>query len=471
MSKKAKLIVGLGVVLAPWLFAMPASADESLCSNSAPPPCIPKNVVLLPDSQVLRSFDISFVDAKLHTYALAASALNATGKGPASDPAVVIVDTLSNVVRELGEGASTPFAGSCSIPPARDTFSGPNGVIVIKKGSKAEVWAGDGPIFNKSCDPTSNITPGVGKARYSQVVVFDLKTGALKTTISTKGIRRADELCYNPESDVVLIANADPLDNFITFIDAGSHQVLQKISFKGGDPNAMGVVASGIEQCQFNPRDEKFYLGIPATSANGSGPGVVVRISEEAPFQVEQIFPIAASTTGCRGPSGLAVGPDHQIALGCGGTSTNSLIISDIDGTTVPGGVVVGQGGADEIWYNPGSNHYYFARSGAASLGVEDAGPPPNPDPTISTAPGSHSVAADSIQNLVYVPIRGNKATTPPGTAKVCSLITGKADDDNRGCIAIYTAPNDGDDIVAENENDQGENNQGGNSQGDNNQQ
>jgi hypothetical protein len=284
-------------------------------------------------------------------------------------------------------------------------------VIVIEKGKNADVWAGDGPIFNKSCDPTSGITPGVpvgNPARYSQLVVFDLVTGAVKKTISTGGIRRADELCYNPHSDVVLVANNTTDDNFITFVGEDSYKVLQKISFKAtpADPNAGGVVANGIEQCQYNPRDHKFYLNIPHSLADGSGPGYVLGISEKAPFHVEKAFKIDFATTGCAGPAGLAVGPDHQLGVGCGTPTCstppkpNSLIISDIDGHVIQ---TLTDVSSDEDWYNPGSNHYYFARSNPGVLGVQDAGPPPatTTDPPATTASGSHSVAADPYQNQV----------------------------------------------------------------------
>jgi hypothetical protein len=117
MYLNTKVVACLGVAVAAWSFAMPASADEALALQ---------NVVTLPDGQVLRAFDISWVDPKLHTYALAASALTPALTppitGPASKPAIVIVDTLFNVVvKELGLGTSsdpsspnfTPFAGNC----------------------------------------------------------------------------------------------------------------------------------------------------------------------------------------------------------------------------------------------------------------------------------------------------------------------------------------------------------------------
>jgi len=206
-----------------------------------------------------------------------ASSAAKTPTGAASNPGLVVVDANGRpspvLATVLGSGTShtlgpnfTPFSGNCpnitTVTPNITGLSGPNGVIVVEKRRHADVWAGDGPMFNTQCNPTSGIK------RYSQLVVFDLFTGALKKTISTGGIRRADELCYNPVSDVVLVANNTTDDNFITFVGGDSpYPVLQKISFKASpaDPNAGHVVANGIEQCQFNPRDGKFYLNIPAT--------------------------------------------------------------------------------------------------------------------------------------------------------------------------------------------------------------
>jgi len=63
------------------------------------------------------------------------------------------------------------------------------------------------------------------------------------------------------------------------------------------------------------------------------------------------------------------------------------------------------------------------------------------------TAVGSHSVAADSVTNEVYVPIRGNNAVANSGA--VCSKATdvfGLAGSDALGCILSYIAPRDSDD-------------------------
>jgi hypothetical protein len=423
---------------------VPTVADEQFA---------PTTIVQLPDAQILSAFDISFVEVGSHTFALAASRVVGSG-GPFGT--VIIVNTRQNLVtKELH--ATPPFVGDCSVPPARDTISGPNGVMVVEKGEHTDVWAADGPVFNTRC------APGSGVKVPSTVKVLDLNTGATKAVIETGngkngaplGTRRADELCFNPESDVVLVANDDPADNFITFIGEDSFKVLQHIRFDGTDARGDNILANGIEQCAFNPRDGKFYLNIPMTgpaTATTPGDGVVVRISASAPFHVELVFPISSKATGCFGPQGMAIGPDHQIGLGCGGT--NSLIIDDRNGSTIK--VVDGEGGTDEAWFNPGDNHYFFARSTAGKLGVEDAGPPSrtlgraSPDSDATTAVGSHSVAAEDHHNQVYVPIRGNNGTVPPSTTgKICSSardVHGNAGSDALGCIAVYTAPRDKDD-------------------------
>jgi hypothetical protein len=439
MSRNLMLTICLGSLLAPGLLALasfPSVADETLELRTV------VTLPLLPNGSqsVLRSFDISFVDPITHTYALAASALFGSGTGPASQPGIVAIDTRTKFVKLLAVGQ---FAGVCP-SPAPAGIGGPNGVIVIEKGSNADIWAGDGPIFTPSCAPNATNTNVV---TYSNVKVLDLHTGAIKKVISTGGVRRADELCYNPLSDVVLIANDEPTDNFITFIGEDSYNVLGKIKFDGTDPNGNKIVANGIEQCKYNPRDGKFYINLPATGTTATpGPGMTLRISAFLPFHVEAAFTISSST-GCNGGSGLAVGPDHQLALACGGTSTNSLIIDDRNGNTIA--VVANEGGPDEAWYNRGSNHYYFARSAAAVLGVEDAGPPPQADtPDTPTGQGSHSVAADQNKNQVYVPIRSSTFdTTPPPLPTICSS---KGGFDNLGCIAVYDSPSDTDDCIAD---------------------
>ena len=280
----------------------------------------------------------------------------------------------------------------------------------------------------------------------STVKVLDLNSGATKAVINTGGNGRTDEGCYDSKSRVVLIANDETFDNFITFINAETYEVIQKIKFDGTDPNADHILANGIEQCIFNPKDGNFYINIPNTGAATLAtplPGVTLRISGTAPFHVEKIVADFSKapwdTTGCAGGTGIALGPGKQLANSCG------LIINFETGAIIAN--FESEGGADEIWFNPGDGHYFFADSTPKLLGVADAGRPASADLEAVTAVGSHSVAADSVTNEVYVPIRGNNAVANSGA--VCSKATdvfGLAGSDASGCILSYVAPDDQDD-------------------------
>src|SRR5712691_2653889 len=102
--------------------------------------------------------------------------------------------------------------------------SGPNGLVIIGK----EIWVGDGPFHGTPNTCTGPITIS------SSVKVLDF-AGNIKQTILTGGQARADELCYNPFTNTVLIANNTPVDNFITFISTEDYGVLGSIKFDGSD--------------------------------------------------------------------------------------------------------------------------------------------------------------------------------------------------------------------------------------------
>src|SRR5260370_30081579 len=91
----------------------------------------------------------------------------------------------------------------------------------------------------------------------------------------------------------ILRPEAAPSDNFLTFISTEAHKVLGKITFDGNDPRGDKILANGIGQCQWNPRDEKFYLTIP--DIGGSNRSVLV-ISTRPPSHVEKGFKIPTTT-------------------------------------------------------------------------------------------------------------------------------------------------------------------------------
>jgi len=379
----------------------------------------------------LNSFDIGFVDPHIGRYFLA----------DRTSATVDEVKTSNNTIHQLAKGA---FVG---VQSGTNT-SGPNGVITAN--NHTEVWAADGVLCNNAQNACATATTPATQT--SRIQVIDLKTGQVTHTIDNGGQRRADELCEDPQHHVVLVANDDDLDLFLTFISTNTYKIVGTISLKHGtDSNALGIKATdGIEQCQWSPRTGKFYLAIP--EVNGSDnplklpnqqPGAVLEINPVS-LKVERVFPIdfaflsqtgtTPATADCLGPQGLAIGPNREILLGCSNSGKGSVIINELNGDLVRS--LDGLNGNDEVWYNPGDNHFFLAGSNhnlalptpGPILGVVDQRPDTiGEDASPATAAGSHSVAADPVSNQVYVP--GNKAAT-----SICHS--------GNGCIAVFVSAN-----------------------------
>jgi len=287
----------------------------------------------------LGAFDISFVDPKLELYVLA-------------DRTNASVDLFDS---EEGEFIRR-FGNKCSSPPTTDqcfqgvqattSLSGPDGVIVV---DHKEIWAGDGD---------------------SKIKVIDVATGKFITTISTGGKFRVDEMAYDPRDHLLAAANNADTPPFVTVFDTNAKTVVATLFFKTGSSNANVDAQNGIEQPQWSPETGLFYVSVPQVGPDPSVGGVSV------------IDPKTNKVTGtflvknC-GPNGLALGPRHEALLGCGAAfppqttppdpnlkqTTKSLIIDitspdfTLDGAVV---AVVPIGGSDEVWYDPGTRHYFL---------------------------------------------------------------------------------------------------------------
>jgi hypothetical protein len=345
----------------------------------------------------LVSFDISWVDPEVHSYFLA----------DRSNKAVDVIDTITKNQSKLAAGAFVGFTGN------NDT-SGPNGVLAIHNHGTTEVWAGDGN---------------------STVKVIDFKTGNILHVISTNGLERADELCYDPADHLVQIANDAEADvaghaPFVSFIPTegpNAYTVVKQIPF----PQA----TNGIEQCQWNPRNGLIYLNLPEVNGNGKDTtdGNVVVID---PRRMEVLTAFPVDVTKCAGPQGMAIGPAPQILLGCNavsqppGSGQNAAVMDERDGRLIA--VLANAGGADEVWFNPGDGHYFLADGSNTTqeqLAVIDSrSDQEDPFVVIAKPPGAghaHSVAADLRTNEVYFPIPDNAGST------LCPTVTS-------GCVAIF---------------------------------
>jgi hypothetical protein len=388
----------------------------------------PTAVISLPGGQKILSFDISFVDPVVGLYVL----------GDRTNQAVDVIDTTTNAVLTQLKGG---FAGSTG----NNDTSGPDGVLIV---NHREVWVGDAPCTSGEAHPAPCAPVGP-----STVKVIDLFSQQVTHTISTGGTARADELCYDPRHHLVMVANNADTPPFASLISTTSYTVVGTIPFNGtnGAPNSN----NGAEQCQWDHRTGKFYISIPGIVGQPPGTGGVAVI-DPVTMKVETTYIIPFAS--CQAPQGMAIGPDHQILLGCngdGGTNHPTAVIDDRNGNVIK--TLANESGSDMVWFNDGDNHYFLARSSAVGanqlLGVVDAdvadagdghGGSIKADADVITAnksiPGrnAHSVAVDPILNKVFVPI-------PAGASTICGSLGGV---DANGCVAVFTTPHD--DRVAE---------------------
>jgi hypothetical protein len=405
MRVELRLLAMTAGAIASALLTMSApagAADEAFTATKA----------ISAPSGTINSFDISFVDPVLGIYLL----------GDRTQNAVDVVDTNRNTfVKQLGKGL---FTGPGACPPIKqpagaNDCAGPDGVVAIRH---REVWAGDGD---------------------STVKVFDLE-GAGTTpvhTISTGGVHRADELCFDPKHKLVLVANnAEAPFPFATLISTETYMALTRITFDGN--NGTPKATDGAEQCQYDPRTDRFYISIPEINGPGdnSAAGGVAVIDHTGKVETIFVVPVAQ----CSGPQGMAIGPDHQILLGCNGAvnaNASTVVIDDRDGHVLA--TLNNESGADEVWYNPGDGHYFLARSSAVGtsqfLGVVDAERLKEDASVVTTGKGTgignaHSVAADPVRNRIYVPIPSS------ATGGLCTAAGGNS---ANGCIAVFTTPKD----------------------------
>lgn len=320
----------------------------------------------------LDNFDIGFVDAQAGRYYFADRA----------NASVDVFDTKKKTFLFHIPG----FTGSLK------DANGPDGVLVIPE--LKQLWAGDGDstvkVFDVSVDPPVMIK-----------------------TINTGGKKRVDEMAFDPKDKLVVTANDSDKPAFLTFVSTDiDHQILGKLEF----PDA----TDGIEQPLYVAETGMIYQSIPIYKDQNNVGGLAV-IDPAKRTLVNMIL-----VDGCQ-PAGNAHGPGTNVLLGCkaGSAATKmpaqSVIVDVASGKIVQ--AVSEVGGSDEVWYNPGDKNYYLAardNPGGPVLGIIDAAKNAWLA-NIPTAKNSHSVAADSTSNDVFVPMMPNDA---------CKA----------GCVAVYAA-------------------------------
>jgi hypothetical protein len=363
------------------------------------------------------------------------------------------------VPAKLTVAAPNQFAGNVPTCAVANGCNGPNGIMTILNpgtGGK-ELWAGDGPTM----------TPGIGSpvcpTTCSTVKVFDAN-GNLSHVISTGGVFRADELCFAPRDGIirpnglVLIANdldSPPYISFIPTDGPDAYQVIGTIQL----PTATG----GIEQCQWNPDTGRFLLNLPEVSG-GEGNVLVINPNNFGGPPAgygRTFFPVDNDT--CADPQGMAIGPtigfpifDSTVLLGCNGPTVGGAIPGTFNSVIVRGSnpssilvTLLGQGGADQVWFDPIALHYFITGGSLVptqTYGITDARTGLI-DQTITigvtngTTRRSHSTASWSGSGLgstvtaAFVPVSATGGTPAPGfQSNVCGFSA------TQGCIAVFGA-------------------------------
>jgi hypothetical protein len=235
------------------------------------------------------------------------------------------------------------------------------------------------------------------------------------------------------------------------FLCDGGLLVFDPNSPAGPQCNAAVLASSQGQVCQLGAFNPTTYTGvISLRSANRAGLSLLTN-------QVG---------IGCS-PNGITVGPNTNLMLGCspgnnGADTTTQVINAARQGVISPTDQassfadVSNITGSDEVWYNSGDGRYYL---GASKSYTKTPVCTPVMDPTapkfcavlgvvdqssvlIETIPqstGSHSVAADSVRNTVWVPQVAPDSVVGPGgdTTTVGHDLCGG----DNGCVVVYGSP------------------------------
>jgi hypothetical protein len=381
----------------------------------------------------LRSFDISFVNPHRAEFYFA----------DRSNAAIQVIDTRHLTwKRSLGGfvGVKLNAAGTA----VNNNISGPDGVVSHGRW----LYAGDGD---------------------STLKVFDLdssSSSAAQPPLSTGGTTRVDEMDITSDGELLLVANNAEDPPYGTLFAANgdrSFSAVQKI-LKINIANAIVPAGEGlsIEQPAWEPRSGRFYVSLPQIANNPAGctfggpnfcQGGLLIVDPHSSKTVYGAFDAATNTgvlplSDC-GPNGATVGPHGNLMLGCTPQNVPTNTTTQVINAKTKHFVEVGNiTGSDEVWYNAGDRRYYLGASracgkaagcpapaGGAALGVVDA----DTNFFIEKIPqsqNSHSLAADSKRNRIFVPQVAPAAVVGSGgdTTTVGAGICGSTN----GCVAVY---------------------------------
>jgi hypothetical protein len=421
---RAYLYGSVGPALVAAMALATAGSAQAACSvvGTFETKCV--KAIAIPGSPI-RSFDISWVNPARAEYYL----------GDRSHSGIDIIDTQSlTFKRTIGGFVGIAFKGTA----VDNNHSGPDGVTSHGRW----LYAGDGNSTLKVIDLNNLITP-------------------IQQSISTGGSTRVDEMALTTDGTILIAANNAEDPPFATLFQANGDaatsavSIITKISV---DPT---IIPPGfglsLEQPTWDPTTKRFYNSIPIIANNppgcnygqlggpitcDGGMAVIDPFDLTTPTAVLGAFNpvtnIGIVPLHACGPNGITVGPADNLLLGCtpgnNPSDTTSLVIN---AGTKHYANVGGITGSDEVWFNSGDERYYLGASkaaGGAVLGVVD-----ETSIFIEGIPqssGSHSVAADSKRNYIFVPQVAPASVVGSGgdTTTVGEGLCGGT----QGCVVVF---------------------------------
>ena len=316
-----------------------------------------------PTNYGTNGFDISWIDNSTQKYYLA----------DRTNSAIDLVDAATDTF--LGFIGKGQYTGSKACPGAPKDLrhcAGPNGVVTDDLG---HVWAGDGAGNIIEADAAK---PGTAVIR----------------KISTGGKFRVDEMAYDPIDRILLASSDGDSPPFLTFVSVKDGSVLGQYHYPAGQ--------EGMEQPAWVRETGWFYQNVP---------GDKNRIDVFDPHKLPN--PVKSFPVECKGGalgltlSGLVVGPNGRLMTVCG--SLGGLTVDPRTGKT--GKLVSQVGDADEVWYDPGANNYYFAHGTqgghAGAIGMVNAATEAFVTSIPMEGAGVHSVAVNAKNGHIFVPVNG----------------------------------------------------------------
>jgi len=455
-SRKAGLLAS---VCAPALFGVIslAASDPAVAACMGPgthtstggtpqTKCVTAVQITPPSAKPLRSFDISFVSKERDEYYL----------GDRSNKGVDVINTNSLAfVRTITGGT-----GACS----SCTFVG---VVVNKKGAVDNNHSGPDGVASHG----RWLYAGDGDSTLKVIDLNIAGPNAIVQSVSTGGTTRVDEMALTTDGKLLVAANNAEDPPFATLFNANGDNATSTVSIIAKLTVNPTIIPPGfglsLEQPAWDPNTQRFYTSIPVIANNLSGcnygqvagpitcDGGLLVTDPKNPQPVYGAY-TATTNTGvialhsC-GPNGATLGPHNNIMLGCTPGNNPSDTITQVINVKTLNFVNVGNvTGSDEVWHNSGDNRYYLGAS-------KDCTTPGSPCPAatqqtavlgvvngttnfliekVPQSSGSHSVAADSEHNRIFVPQVAPVSVVGTGgdTTTVGQQLCGSTN----GCVVVY---------------------------------